>query len=40
MKEHSKYLEIKNSIESLSSEKNQIKNIIDMQFSKISRPLG
>jgi hypothetical protein len=38
-REHSKYLEIKNSIESLSSEKNQIKNIIDMQFSKISRPL-
>ncbi len=39
MKEYEKYLEIKNSIESLSSEKNQIKNIIDMQFSKISRPL-
>ena len=36
MKEHTKYLEIKNSIEGLSSEKNQIKNIIDMQFSKIS----
>ncbi|WP_101477463.1 hypothetical protein [Candidatus Nitrosotalea bavarica] len=39
MKEHTEYLEIKNSVESLSSEKNQIKNIIDMQFSKISRPL-
>ncbi|MFZ0183645.1 MAG: hypothetical protein WAL88_02290 [Nitrosotalea sp.] len=39
LKEYTKYLEIKNSIESLSSEKNQIKNIIDMQFSKISRPL-
>ena len=39
MKEYEKYLEIKNSIESLSSEKNQIKNIIDLQFSKISRPL-
>ena len=40
MKEHTKYLEIKNNIESLSSEKNEIKNIIDLQFSKISRPLG
>lgn len=39
MKEYEKYLEIQNNIESLSSEKNQIKNIIDMQFSKISRPL-
>lgn len=38
-KEYEKYLEIKKSIESLSSEKNQIKNIIDMQFSKISRSL-
>lgn len=40
MKEHAKYLEIKNNIESLSSEKSEIKNIIDLQFSKISRPLG
>ncbi len=40
IKEYSKYLEIKNKIDSLSSEKNEIKNIIDMQFSKISRPLG
>lgn len=40
MKEYTKYLEVKNKIESLSSEKREIKNIIDMQFSKISRPLG
>ncbi|TRZ79871.1 MAG: hypothetical protein D4R90_02845 [Nitrosopumilales archaeon] len=40
IKEYEKYLEIKNNIYSLSSEKNEIKNIIDMQFSKISRPLG
>ena len=40
IKEHTKYLEIKNKIDSLSSEKSDIKNIIDMQFSKISRPLG
>ena len=40
IKEYSKYLEIKNKIDSLSSEKKEIKNIIDMQFSKISRPLG
>ena len=40
IKEYAKYLEIKNKIDSLSSEKNEIKNIIDMQFSKISRPLG
>jgi hypothetical protein len=40
MKEYSKYLEIKNKIDLLSSEKSDIKNIIDIQFSKISRPLG
>ncbi len=40
IKEYAKYLEIKNKIDSLSSEKKEIKNIIDMQFSKISRPLG
>jgi len=40
IKEYTKYLEIKNKIDSLSSEKKEIKNIIDMQFSKISRPLG
>lgn len=40
MKEYTKFLEIKNNIDSLSSEKRDIKNVIDMQFSKISRPLG
>ena len=40
MREYTKFLEIKNNIDSLSSEKRDIKNIIDMQFSKISRPLG
>lgn len=40
MKEYSVFLEIKKKIESLSSEKNEIKKIIDLQFSKISRPLG
>ena len=40
MKEHAKFLEVKSKIESLSSEKNEIKNIIDLQFSKISRSLG
>ncbi len=37
---HSKFLEIKHKIDSMSSEKSEIKNIIDLQFSKISRPLG
>jgi hypothetical protein len=40
MREYTRFLEIKNNIDSLSSEKRDIKNIIDMQFSKISRPLG
>ena len=40
MKEYSMFLEIKNKIEKLSSEKSEIKKIIDLQFSKISRPLG
>ena len=40
MKEYSKFLEIKKNIDLLSSEKKDIKNIIDIQFSKISRPLG
>lgn len=38
--DYKKYTEIKSKIESSSSEKLQIKNIIDLQFSKISRPLG
>ena len=37
---HSKFLEIKRKIDSMSSEKSDVKNIIDLQFSKISRPLG
>lgn len=37
---HAKFLEIKSKINSMSSEKDAIKNIIDVQFSKISRPLG
>ncbi|MGI0065829.1 MAG: hypothetical protein ACREAT_03605, partial [Nitrosotalea sp.] len=37
---HKKFLEIKNKIASMSSEKSDVKNIIDFQFSKISRPLG
>jgi len=40
MKEYAKFLEIKSRIDSMSSEKSEIKNIIDFQFSKISRPLG
>ena len=40
IKEYTEFLEIKSKIESLSSEKSEIKNIIDLQFSKISRPLG
>ena len=38
--EHAKFLEIKHRIDVMSSEKSEIKNIIDLQFSKISRPLG
>jgi hypothetical protein len=37
---HSKFLEIKRKIDSMSSEKSDVKNVIDLQFSKISRPLG
>jgi DNA repair exonuclease SbcCD ATPase subunit len=37
---HSKFLELKRKIDSIQSEKNAIKNIINLQFSKISRPLG
>jgi hypothetical protein len=39
-KEYVTYLEIKTKIDTLSSEKRGIKNIIDLQFSKVSRPLG
>ena len=37
---HTKFLEIKTRIDSMSSEKSDVKNAIDFQFSKISRPLG
>ncbi len=37
---HKKFLEIKNRIDSMASEKSDVKNVIDLQFSKISRPLG
>jgi len=37
---HAKFLEIKHRVDSMSSEKSEVKNIIDLQFSKISRPLG
>jgi len=37
---YSKYLDIQKQIESLSNEKNQINNRIDLQFTKISRPLS
>jgi hypothetical protein len=39
-KEYQEFLNVKKDIESLMPEKNAIKNVIDVQFSKISRPLG
>lgn len=39
-REYEEFLEIKAKMDALTSEKNEIKNKIDMQFSKISRPLG
>ncbi|MBI3623526.1 hypothetical protein HY212_05620 [Candidatus Pacearchaeota archaeon] len=39
-KEYQEFLNVKKGIESLMPEKNAIKNEIDLQFSKISRPLG
>ncbi|MGI0073920.1 MAG: hypothetical protein ACREA3_08915 [Nitrosotalea sp.] len=39
-KEYHEFLEIKRKIDSLSIEKNEIKNKINAQFSKISRPLS
>jgi len=38
--EYSKYLEAQKKLDLLSSEKNKIKNSIDLQFTKISRPLS
>ena len=39
-KEYQAFLDVKKDIESLKPEKNAVKNEIDLQFSKISRPLG
>lgn len=39
-KEYQEFLNVKKDIESLIPEKNAIKNEINLQFSKISRPLG
>ena len=39
-KEYQEFTNTKKDIDSLSSEENYIKNQIDLQFSKISRPLG
>ena len=39
-KEYQEFLNVKKDIELLMPEKNAIKNVIDLQFSKISRPLG
>lgn len=38
--EYQEFLNVKKEIETLTPEKNTIKNEIDLQFSKISRPLG
>ena len=38
--EYAKFLEINEKLDSLSSEKNKIKNEIELQFTKISRPLN
>ena len=38
--EYQEYLKIKKEIESLEPEQDKIKYVIDLQFSKISRPLG
>ena len=38
--EYVKFLEINENLDSLSSEKNKIKNEIELQFTKISRPLN
>ena len=37
---YKKYLDLKNQIDSLSTQKSKIKNEIDAQFTKISRPLS
>lgn len=38
--EYLKYLDTKKKLDLLSSKKQEIKNLIDIQFTKISRPLG
>ncbi|QUC65289.1 exonuclease SbcC [Nitrosopumilus sp. K4] len=38
--EYARYQKLLNSLESIDSEKHQIKNQVDTQFTKISRPLG
>ena len=38
--DYQKYVQLKNSIDSFSATKSKIKNEIDAQFTKISRPLG
>jgi len=39
-KDYTKYLDLKNTLDSFSSQKLTIKNDIDVQFTKISRPLS
>jgi len=39
-KEYQEFLNVKKEIEALTPERNTVKNEIDLQFSKISRPLG
>ena len=38
--EYAEFLEINEKLDSLPSEKNKIKNEIELQFTKISRPLN
>ena len=38
--DYQKYIQLKNSIDSFSATKSKLKNEIDAQFTKISRPLG
>lgn len=40
MRGYTKFLEIKSTIDQITLEKNDIRHIIDLQFSKISRPLS
>ena len=38
--DYKKYLDLKNTYDSFSAQKSKIKNEIDQQFTKISRPLS